>query len=105
MARNEVDVTELDCRQPLEFLDPFGIEHTAIGRHRGGHVLAKAGGLVSRSLALARWARARRFDVALGHGSNDVSVAAALLRIPSVTAFDYEFAVVQHNVNCRLARA
>jgi predicted glycosyltransferase len=34
-----------------------------------------------------------------------VTVAAALLRIPSATAFDYEFAVAQHNVNCRLARA
>jgi uncharacterized protein len=27
-----------------------------------------------------------------------------VLRIPSATAFDYEFATVQHNVNCRLAR-
>ena len=59
-----------------------------------------------------RWARAeqrvgspRAFDIALGHGSNDVTVAAALLRIPSATMFDYEWATVQHNVNCRLARA
>jgi predicted glycosyltransferase len=49
--------------------------------------------------------RRGRFDIALGHGSNDVSVAAALLRIPSATMFDYEWATVQHNVNCRLARA
>jgi predicted glycosyltransferase len=42
---------------------------------------------------------------ALGHGSNDVTLAAALLRIPSATAFDYEWAKVQHTVNCRLARA
>ncbi len=41
----------------------------------------------------------------MGHGSNDVTVAAAMLRIPSATAFDYEWATVQHNVNCRLARA
>jgi uncharacterized protein len=41
----------------------------------------------------------------MGHGSNDVTVAAALLRIPSATAFDYEWATVQHQVNCRLARA
>ena len=34
-----------------------------------------------------------------------MSVAAALLRIPSATMFDYEWATVQHNVNCRLARA
>jgi len=32
-------------------------------------------------------------------------VAARLLGIPSATAFDYEWAKVQHNVNCRLARA
>jgi predicted glycosyltransferase len=32
-------------------------------------------------------------------------VAAKLLRIPSSTTFDYEWAAVQHNVNCRLARA
>ena len=102
---HEVEVTARDFAQTLELLERFGIEHTAIGRHRGGHPLAKAGGLFSRSLALTRWARRRRFDVALGHGSNDVTVAAALLRIPSATAFDYEFAVVQHNVNCRLARA
>jgi hypothetical protein len=41
----------------------------------------------------------------MGHGSNDVTVAAKLLRIPSATAFDYEWAKVQHTVNCRLARA
>jgi predicted glycosyltransferase len=34
-----------------------------------------------------------------------VSVAAALLRIPCSTMFDYEWAAVQHHVNCRLARA
>jgi hypothetical protein len=90
----------------------FGIEHTQIGRHRGERLGAKALGLASRSAALVRWARAQRrasgaggFDIALGHGSNDVSVAAALLRVPSSTMFDYEWATVQHNVNCRLAAA
>ena len=33
-----------------------------------------------------------------------MSVAAALLRIPAATAFDYEFAAQQHHVNCRLCR-
>jgi hypothetical protein len=47
----------------------------------------------------------RRFDLAIGHGSNDISVAARLLRIPCSTMFDYEWATVQHNVNCRLAQA
>jgi predicted glycosyltransferase len=102
----EVEVTARDFAQTLELCRRHGIEHTAIGRHRGERLGAKALGLASRSGALVRWARRRpRFDLALGHGSNDVMVAAALLRVPAVTTFDYEWATVQHNVNCRLARA
>jgi uncharacterized protein len=116
---HEVSVTARDFAQTLELLDRFAIPHTAIGRHRGERLPAKAAGLVSRSAALVRWARdarnrrpslpgrhpLRRFDIALGHGSNDVSVAARLLGIPCSTMFDYEWAAVQHHVNCRLAQA
>jgi hypothetical protein len=102
---HEVEVTARDFAQTLELCERLGVEHTAIGAHAGSRLGAKAAGLASRSLALARWARHRRFDVALGHASNDVMVAAKLLRIPSATAFDYEWATLQHNVNCRLARA
>ncbi|HKH78860.1 MAG TPA: DUF354 domain-containing protein [Solirubrobacteraceae bacterium] len=111
---HEVRVTARDFAQTLELCERFGIVYTAIGHHRGERLSAKAGGLASRSTALLRWARAeargsegnpsQRFDLALGHGSNDVSVAAALLRVPSATMFDYEWATVQHNINCRLAR-
>ena len=103
---HEVEVTARDFAQTLALCDRLGIEHTAIGRHRGERAVAKAAGLASRSAALTRWARARGgFDIALGHGSNDVTVAAALLRIPSSTMFDYEWATVQHTINCRLAAA
>jgi predicted glycosyltransferase len=101
---DEVSVTARDFAQTLELCRRLGIDHEAIGRHRGGRVAAKAGGLALRSLELTRWAAGRGFDLALGHSSNDVTVAAALLRIPSATMFDYEWAAVQHNVNCRLAR-
>jgi predicted glycosyltransferase len=102
---HDVEVTARDFAQTLALCERLGIEHTAIGRHRGERVGAKALGLVARSVTLARWARPRRFDLAMGHGSNDVTVAAALLRIPSSTTFDYEWATVQHTVNCRLAQA
>jgi predicted glycosyltransferase len=102
---HEVEVTARDFAQTLELCDRFGIQYEAIGRHRGGRLASKALGLASRSLALTRWARGRRFDVAIGHGSNDVSVAAKLLRVPSATSFDYEWATAQHQINCRLARA
>jgi hypothetical protein len=101
---HEVEVTARDFAQTLELCDRYGMPHTAVGRHGGGRAARKALGLVSRSAALVRWARGREFDAALGHGSNDVTVAAKLLRVPSTTAFDYEWATVQHNVNCRLAR-
>jgi len=108
---HEVRVTARDFAQTLELCERFGIAHTAVGHHRGERLAAKAAGLASRSAALVRWARAAsraagggRFDLALGHGSNDITVAAAILRVPSATMFDYEWATVQHNVNCRLAR-
>ena len=101
---HEVEITARDFAQTLELCERFGLEHTAVGRHRGGRRGSKAIGLASRSAALVRWARRRGFDAALGHGSNDVTVAAKILRVPSATAFDYEWATVQHNVNCRLAR-
>ena len=101
---HEVEVTARDFAQTLELCERFGISHTAIGRHRGGRLGPKGLGLISRSGALVRWAHGRDFDVAMGHGSNDVSVAAALLRIPAATAFDYEYAAEQHHMNCRLCR-
>jgi predicted glycosyltransferase len=102
----DVRVTARDFAQTVALCERFGIDHEVIGRHRGGRLAAKALGLVDRSLALTRWARRQGgFDLALGHGSNDVTVAARLLRIPCSTMFDYEWATVQHNVNCRLAQA
>jgi predicted glycosyltransferase len=99
-----VEITARDFAQTLGLLERFGIAHTVVGRHRGGRLAAKGVGLLSRSSALARWGRGRGFDLALGHGSNDVTVAARLLRIPCSTMFDYEWATVQHTVNCRLAQ-
>jgi predicted glycosyltransferase len=101
----DVTVTARDFAQTLALCERFGIEHQAIGHHRGGRLAAKALGLFDRSFTLARWAKGRRFDIALGHGSNDITVAARLRGVPATTTFDYEFARVQHTVNCRLAQA
>ena len=110
---HEVRVTARDFAQTLALCERFGIEHTAIGRHRGERLRRQGASVWRRARRRSCAGRApsgalpagARFDIALGHGSNDVSVAAALLRMPSSTMFDYEWATVQHNVNCRLARA
>jgi predicted glycosyltransferase len=101
----EVTVTARDFAQTVALCERFGIDCEVIGRHRGAKLGAKAIGLVDRSAALARFARGKRLDVAIGHGSNDVTVAAFALRIPRTTMFDYEWATIQHTVNCRLGNA
>jgi predicted glycosyltransferase len=101
----EVCVTARDFAQTVGLCERLGLGCEVIGHHRGGRLAAKGVGLVSRSAALMRWGRGRRFDLALGHGSNDVTVAAWALRVPRSTMFDYEWATVQHTVNCRLGNA
>jgi predicted glycosyltransferase len=103
---HEVAITARDFAQTLGLLERYGLDHTTIGHHQGAGLGAKARGLASRSHALRRWAKRHGpFDAAVGHGSNDQTVAAKLLRIPSTTTFDYEWATFQHQINCRLARA
>lgn len=101
----DVEVTARDFAQTIGLLERFEIDHEVIGHHRGGGRLAKASGLISRSLALRKWSKGRRFDIAIGHGSNDITVAAKLQGLPVTTTFDYEWANLQHQVNCRLASA
>src|SRR3954469_8628750 len=102
-AGHDVDVTARDYAQTLPLLQRLGIRHTVIGRHGGASRVRKLTALASRTARMRRHGR-RGFDLALAHGSNDLALAAASLRIPAANTFDYEFAVQQHNVGCRLAR-
>ena len=57
---HEVEVTARDFAQTLELCERFGIDHTAIGRHRGGRLASKGLGLaVAQRRACALGARAR----------------------------------------------
>ena len=100
---DEVEVTTRDYGQTLELLELHGIQGTAIGRHAGRSRLAKARALTSRLRALDRWARPRGFDLALAHGSHELTITARRLGIPSTTTFDYEWAWLQHQLGCRAA--
>jgi hypothetical protein len=59
--------------------------------------------MTSRLGALRKWAKGRDFDVALAHGSHELTISARRLGIPSSTTFDYEFATLQHQLGCRAA--
>src|SRR5205085_10011858 len=100
---DEVEVTAREYAQTLQLLELHGIEAEVIGRHGGRSRLGKARQLWSRLHALRRWARGRDFDVALAHGSHELTMTAHRLGIPSSTTFDYEFAWLQHQLGCRAA--
>jgi len=103
-AGHDVDVTARDYAQTLGLSRRLGLGAAEIGRHGGASRVRKLGSLAGRTEQLLRWARPRRFDVALAHGSNDLALVARMLGVPAANTFDYEFATVQHNVGCRLAR-
>jgi hypothetical protein len=101
---HDVFVTARDYAQTLPLLARLGIPHTAIGHHGGASRAGKVAALASRTAQMVRFGRPRRFDLAVAHGSNDLALAAAALRIPAVNTFDYEWASTQHQIGCRLAR-
>jgi uncharacterized protein len=100
---HEIEITAREYAQTLQLLELHGLDAEVIGRHGGRSRLGKARSLLSRLGALRRWARPRSFDVALAHGSHELTMTARRLGIPSSTTFDYEFAWLQHQLGCRAA--
>jgi len=103
MQGHDVVVTARDYAQTIELLEQTGIPFTAVGRHGGASRIRKVSELLRRTWRMRGLGRAG-FDLAVAHGSNDLALAAGSLGIPAVNTFDYEFAVQQHNIGCRLAR-
>jgi uncharacterized protein len=100
---DEVEITARDYAQTLQLLELHGLEATVVGRHGGRSRMGKARSLFSRLHALRRWARPRDFDLALAHGSHELTLSARRLGIPSATTHDYEFATLQHHLGMRAA--
>jgi hypothetical protein len=100
---HEVEITARPLSHTLELLDDWGHPYTALGHYGGVSRVGKARAAAARVRDMLRFGRGRGFDAALAHGSTDLPVASRVLRVPNSTMFDYEWAVLQHNINCRLA--
>jgi predicted glycosyltransferase len=100
---DEVEITARDYAQTLQLIEQHGMHATVIGHHGGRSRLGKARQMTTRLHALRRFARGRGFDVALAHGSHELTITARRLGIPSSTTFDYEWAWLQHELGCRAA--
>ena len=99
----DVSVTARAFAQTIALLELHGIDHTVIVHHGGRSRLGKAEAAAGRVAAMVRFGRRGRFEAALAHGSTDLPIACRVLRVPNTTMFDYEYAALQHGLNCRLA--
>jgi predicted glycosyltransferase len=100
---HDVELTARAYAQTLQLLELHGLEAQVVGRHGGRSRAGKARAMASRLRELRSWAQRRGFDVAIAHGSYDLTLTARSLGIPSSTTFDYEFAFAQHQLGARAA--
>jgi predicted glycosyltransferase len=100
---DQIEITAREYAQTLQLLELHGLEATVIGHHAGRSRFAKARVMLGRLRALRTWASGRGFNVALAHGSHELTITARRLGIPSATMFDYEWAALQHHLGCRAA--
>ena len=68
----------------------YGIQGSTVGWHGGKNKIQKLFIGLLRSMLLAKWARKKQIDLAVGFGSRTLAVASRLLKIPNATVFDYE---------------
>ena len=101
---HEVLITARVYTQTLELLDLHGMEYTLIGKHGGASRVRKLMRLIQRTSGMRRFGSGAGFDLSIAHGSNDIAIASRMLGIPEANMHDYEFAVAQHHVGCRLAK-
>jgi predicted glycosyltransferase len=90
----EVILTARDFAQTRELVDLAGLNARFVGGENGSSKFRKAFGLFSRSLRLAWMMKSRGISLAVGHGSRGLLLAAKILRIPTLTLYDYEGASV-----------
>jgi predicted glycosyltransferase len=93
---HEAIVTARAFAETVELAEAAGFEPHVIGGHGGGKLSGKAGNLVQRALALARWARGRNFDLAVSHNSYSQILAARALSLKAITLMDYEHQPANH---------
>ena len=93
---HEVVLTARDFAETVKLAEAAGFTAEIIGGHGGGKLWGKAGNLVQRAMALARWARGRKLDLAVSHNSYSQILAARALSLRTVTLMDYEHQPANH---------
>src|SRR5829696_8478583 len=93
---HKIETTAREFAETIPLARAAGFTAHVVGAHGGRAVSAKAGTSMSRAWALARWARRRKFDLAIGHNSYSQILAARALGIKAITLMDYEYQPANH---------
>ena len=106
-AGHEVEVTARDFAQTVELCRAPRDRREVIGRHRGGRAGGQGAGARRRGRAALRalGARAAASTSRSATAPTTSPSPRGCCGIPRSTMFDYEWATVQHTINCRLAQA
>ncbi|MFA9399602.1 MAG: DUF354 domain-containing protein [Acidobacteriota bacterium] len=101
---SEILVTARQYGQTVGILELLDIPHTVVGAHGGGSAFGKARALAGRSARLVKPVWEFRPELAVAHGSVDLALVSAVLRIRSAQLQDYEFAGLQRQLSFRIAK-
>ena len=93
---HDTQVTAREFAQTVELAEAAGLKPEVVGGHGGGRLSGKAGNLLGRAWALARWAKGKGFGLAVGHNSYSQVLAARVSGLRSVTLMDYEHQPANH---------
>lgn len=93
---HDVLLTARDNAQTVELARERWPDIEVIGGPSPKQRARKAAAIAVRVRELGRWARARRVELALSHNSYAQIVAARGLRLPVVTAMDFEHQPANH---------
>ena len=86
-----VVITARDAYQVCELADLFHFNYKLVGHHYGKRKILKVYGTAVRALQLLPFASKEKPDIAVSHGSRSQLFASALVGIPCLNIFDYEF--------------
>ncbi|MCK5131582.1 MAG: DUF354 domain-containing protein [Candidatus Sabulitectum sp.] len=86
-----VKFTARDRANTCELLDMYGFDHKKVGGPYGKSTIKKVIGTLKRAAQLKKAMKNWKADVSFGHGSRSLPIASKLLKVPSITMYDYEW--------------
>jgi uncharacterized protein len=84
-------VTVRDYAQVVGLTEIYNIKCKIIGKHYGKNKFMKSFGLIYRAMQLLPAIYKEKPDIAFSHYSRSQLLAAKILRIPTIVAYDYEY--------------